>query len=309
MNRELRIVFLGTPEFASASLKALIDHGCNIVAVVTAPDKPAGRGKKISEPDVKRMANSYGLKVLQPVNLKSSEFVEQFRALDADLGIVVAFRMLPEVIWSMPAFGTFNLHASLLPNYRGAAPINHAIINGEKETGVSTFFLKHDIDTGDIILQQATPIGHDETVGELHDRLMMLGASLVVKTVEVIKSGDFSLIRQTDFVNEGKILQKAPKIYKEDCKINWQEPAERVYHKINGLSPYPAAFTVFKNPMSETYPVKLYKVKMNLTSPLMNVGKIETDGKNQLSIFCTGGMIEVLNCKFQEKNAWTLKVF
>src|SRR3569833_2301463 len=238
----MRIVFMGTPEFAVASLEALIEAGCNIVGVLTAPDKPAGRGQKVSESAVKQYANAHNIKVLQPEKLKNEQFLSDLRALNADLQVVVAFRMLPEIVWNMPPKGTINLHASLLPQYRGAAPINWVLINGEKESGVTTFFLKHDIDTGDILFTEKVTLTGKETAGELHDRLMAKGAGLLVKTVKAIESGRYTESPQEQ-LTEGVKLRHAPKIFKDDCKIDWTQPAQNIYNLIRGLSPYPTAFT------------------------------------------------------------------
>src|SRR3569623_2017117 len=227
----MRIVFMGTPEFAVASLDALIQSGCNIVGVVTAPDKPAGRGQKINESAVKQYAVANGLKVLQPVKLNDEQFLEELRALKADLQVVVAFRMLPEVVWGMPRSGTINLHASLLPQYRGAAPINWVLINGEKESGVTTFFLKQEIDTGDILFTEKVTLTGRETAGDLHDRLMAKGAGLLVKTVKAVESGRYTENPQ-EHLTEGMELKHAPKIFKEDCNINWNQPAEITYNFI-----------------------------------------------------------------------------
>lgn len=235
---ELKIVFFGTPEFAVASLDKLVSNNYNISAVVTMPDKIAGRGHKLIESDVKRYAKEKGLRILQPEKLKSQDFVETLKEIDADLFIVIAFRMLPEVVWQMPRLGTFNLHASLLPKYRGAAPINHAVMNGEKETGITTFFLRHEIDTGDIIMQESIELSEDENVGSVHDRLMEIGADAVIKTVEDIINGSLQTYPQP----EG-IFTPAPKIFKDTCKINWNRPAKDIHNHVRGLSPYPAAWT------------------------------------------------------------------
>ena len=239
--RQLRIVFMGTPEFAVPSLRALVAGGYHVVAVVTTPDKPAGRGQKLHESDVKVAARELGLPVLQPVKLRDPEFVEALRALQPDLGIVIAFRMLPEIIWAMPRLGTFNLHASLLPQYRGAAPINWAIINGETETGVTTFLLNHEIDKGAILDQVRVPIGPEDTVGTMYERLMNIGTSLVTQTVDRIAAGDITPVEQQS-VDE-RTLRPAPKIFKEDCRIDWTQPGKRIVDFIRGLSPYPAAWT------------------------------------------------------------------
>ncbi len=301
MKRELRIVFLGTPAFAATTLSVLIEQGFDIAGVITAPDKPAGRGKKMMESEVKKVAAAHHLKVLQPNNLKDPEFVENFRALNANIGVVVAFRMLPEIIWAMPEYGTFNLHASLLPDYRGAAPINHAVMNGEKETGLTTFFLKHDIDTGDIIFQEKTAISESETVGELHDRLMIMGAELVVKTLHALETDNYTLRRQADRAGEGQGHKIAPKIYKEDCRLDWKKPAREVYNKIRGLSPYPAAFTIFISEKGETYSVKIYRAKLGGNSPNLKPGAMHTNGKKYLSIGSHDGNLEILELQMPGK--------
>jgi methionyl-tRNA formyltransferase len=251
--RDLRIVFMGTPEFAVASLDALVQAGCNIVAVITAPDKPAGRGMKLQESAVKKYAVEKGLPLLQPEKLKNPQFLETLRNLRADLQVVVAFRMLPEVVWNMPPMGTINVHGSLLPKYRGAAPINWAIINGEKETGVTTFKLQHEIDTGNILLQQRLPIGEEETAGELHDRMKVAGAELLVKTVQGLADGTLKEIPQSD-VND---VPHAPKIFTETCQINWNKTVEEIHNLIRGLSPYPGAFTTLHGKTLKIYRVCL----------------------------------------------------
>lgn len=259
MTKKLKIVFFGTPEFAVESLKRLLEDGCDIVAVVTMPDKPAGRGHKLLESDVKKFAVSHDLKVLQPVNLKDPEFIKELKSLNADLFIVIAFRMLPQAVWQMPSEGTFNLHASLLPKYRGAAPINWAVINGDKETGVTTFFLKHEIDTGDIIQQEKIQILPEDNVGDVHDKLMHLGAEMVLKTVKDIEAGNITPKPQP----EGE-FKAAPKIFKETCRINWREKSENIHNLIRGLSPYPAAWAKFsdsRDPEKET-DVKIFESKI-----------------------------------------------
>ena len=239
---DLKIVFLGTPEFAVCSLDKICNAGFNVVAVVTMPDKPAGRGHHMYQSPVKEYALAHNLPVLQPVNLKDESFVEELRSYSADIFVVIAFRMLPRVVWEMPPLGTFNLHASLLPDYRGAAPINWAVINGEKRTGVTTFFLKHEIDTGDIIAQQAIDIADDENVGSVHDRLMELGASLTLDTLNQIVAGTLKTVPQDTLIKDGSEPKAAPKIFKETCKIDFNKPARQVYNLIRGLSPYPAAY-------------------------------------------------------------------
>lgn len=239
---ELRIVFLGTPDFAVESLRRIVDGGYNVVGVVTMPDKPAGRGKHLQQSAVKQFAVSRGLKVMQPERLKDEAFVEELRSLQADLFIVIAFRMLPEVVWAMPRLGTFNLHASLLPRYRGAAPINRAVMNGDAETGVTTFFLKHEIDTGDIIAQERIAIGPDEDAGSVHDRLMELGATLTIDTIEHILAGDLKPIPQDELL-KGEEPTPAPKIFKDTCRIDWNSPARDIHNHVRGLAPYPAAWS------------------------------------------------------------------
>lgn len=251
--KDLKIIFFGTPEFAVASLDALLKNGFNVAAVVTMPDKPSGRGKKIQMSDVKKYALDHSLPVLQPVSLKNPEFIENLRSIGADLFIVIAFRMLPEIVWNMPPIGTFNLHASLLPKYRGAAPINHAIMNGEKETGITTFFLKHEIDTGDMICQRKIEIGEDDNVGIIHDRLMNIGAEAVVATVESIIDNTLSSTPQP----EGKFVG-APKIFKEDCRINWNQDAAKIHNFVRGLSPHPGAWTVMTESNGKPSDVKIY---------------------------------------------------
>ncbi len=248
MSNPLRVIYLGTPDFAVTPLKALVDAGVNIVAVVTAPDKPAGRGMQLQQPPVKKFALEHQIPVLQPTKLKATEFIEELKSYQADLQVVIAFRMLPEAVWNMPRLGTINLHASLLPDYRGAAPINWAIINGETETGVSTFLLKHEIDTGDLIHQQKVAITPEMTAGELHDVLMHIGADLIVKTVKAVESGNYSPTPQKDAQNK-----MAPKIFTEHCLINWHQSGAKVKNLIRGLSPYPGAFTKINEQILKIY--------------------------------------------------------
>lgn len=255
----LKIVFLGTPEFAVASLDALFTNGYNIKAVVTTPDKPAGRGKHMQQSAVKEYAIEKGIAVLQPEKLKDPEFLERLRLIDADLFIVIAFRMLPQEVWAMPRLGTFNLHASLLPKYRGAAPINRAVMNGDSETGVTTFFLKHEIDTGDIIDREKIEIGEDENVGSVHDRLMQLGAELTLKTTDAIISGTLKTVSQDSLVNKGQVATPAPKIFKETCRINWNKPASEIHNFVRGLSPYPGAWTVIEDNGQTPVEMKIFE--------------------------------------------------
>ncbi|QCK14689.1 methionyl-tRNA formyltransferase [Mangrovivirga cuniculi] len=277
--RDLRIIFMGTPDFAVASLEELVKNKFNIVAVITAPDKPKGRGRKPAPSPVKIFAEEHDIDVLQPTNLKDEEFQHTLKSYKANLQIVVAFRMLPESVWSMPEYGTFNLHASLLPNYRGAAPINWAIINGEKETGVTTFFLQHEIDTGNILYQEKEPINENDNVGDLYERLMYKGARLVVKTAEAIKIENEKPIPQNTV---GIQIKNAPKIFKETCEINWDQPAEKVYNFIRGLSPYPAAWTLLKEKN-----FKIFRTTKSEEEADSKPGTIDTDNKTFLKINCS----------------------
>ncbi len=290
---QLRIVYMGTPDFAVAPLKKLVKDGYNIVGVVTNPDKPSGRGQKIKESPVKIFARENNLPILQPEKFKNEKFLQDLTNLKADLQIVVAFKMLPEVVWSMPPKGTFNLHASLLPQYRGAAPINHAIINGENKTGLTTFFLTHDIDTGNIILQEEIPIYENDNAEDLHNRLMNAGAELVVKTVDTILSKNYRLIKQDELISPKQTLKKAPKIFKNDCKINWNDSAANIYNFIRGLSPYPAAWTEISN-NNQSIQLKIYKTEKELKKHEYPPGKIISDTKTFLKIACDDGLINIL---------------
>jgi methionyl-tRNA formyltransferase len=298
---ELRIVFMGTPDFAVATLKALVENNYNIVGVITAPDRPAGRGRKLNESAVKVYAKSKGLTILQPTNLKNEEFLKALKALRANLQIVVAFRMLPKVVWQMPVKGTFNLHASLLPNYRGAAPINWAIINGETKTGVSTFFIDEKIDTGDMILQEESEILPEEDAGSLHDKLMAIGSQLVLKTVSLIEMGQVETIPQ----RETKDIKTAYKLNKENCKINWKQSLDHIYNLIRGLSPYPAAWSQLING-EEKLDVKIMKVEKELISHSLPVGKIITT-KKELKVAVTNGYIIIKEIKLPGKRAMDVK--
>lgn len=267
---DLRIVFLGTPDFAVESLDMLVKEGFNIVGVVTMPDKPAGRGHKMFQSPVKRYALEHGLKLMQPVRLKDPDFIEELRSLEADLFIVIAFRMLPEIVWQMPRLGTFNLHASLLPRYRGAAPINWAVINGDKETGVTTFFLKHEIDTGDILQQERIEILDTDNVGDVHDKLMHLGATLTVDTVNHIIAGDLSPVPQSQLLSGEESPTPAPKIFKETCRIDWNLPAREIHNLVRGLSPYPCAWTeLFSDSSEETAIFNLKILETELTGSMV----------------------------------------
>ena len=303
--KDLKIVFFGTPEFAVTSLDALVKDGFNVAAVVTMPDKPAGRGKKIQMSDVKRYALEHDLPVLQPEKLKAPEFVDALRAIDADLFIVIAFRMLPEVVWGMPRLGTFNLHASLLPKYRGAAPINHAIINGEKETGITTFFLKHEIDTGDMIAQRSIAIGEDENAGELHDRLMMLGAEAVVDTVNAIIDGTLTTSPQP----EGEFIA-APKIFKETCRIDWERPRKNLHDFIRGLAPYPAAWTRMIEQSGKPSDIKIFATSLkDIPSDISLLpGEALVKGKH-LYAGTADGVLEILSLQPAGKRAMGADAF
>lgn len=298
----MKIVFMGTPEFAVASLDALIKSGADIVGVVTAPDKPAGRGQKLNESAVKQYAVANGLKVLQPEKLKDADFLAELKTLNAELQVVVAFRMLPEVVWNMPFKGTINLHASLLPQYRGAAPINWAIINGEKETGVTTFFLKQDIDTGNILFTEKITLTGQETAGELHDRLMNKGAGLLVKTVKAVESGRYQEHPQESFENIE--LKHAPKIFKDDCKIDFNQPVNAVYNLIHGLSPHPTAFTSLNGKT-----LKIYKTNKEEGEPGIQPGGFLSDNKTYLKFACTDGFIAVTDLQLEGKKRLGIEEF
>jgi methionyl-tRNA formyltransferase len=301
MSSDLRIVFMGTPDFAVATLKALVQKGYKIVGVITAPDKPAGRGRKLNESAVKMYAQSQHLTILQPTNLKDKRFINDLKALNANLQIVVAFRMLPEVVWKLPELGTFNLHASLLPNYRGAAPIHWSLINGETKTGVTTFFIDEKIDTGAIILQEATDILPDDTVGCLHDRLMVLGSQLVLKTVEAIENGSVTTSIQTKQTD----LRTAYKLDKDICKIDWNDSLHSIYNKIRGLNPFPVAWCYLQNDGTEV-PVKLYGVAKEEAAHHIDVGNIVAD-KNELKVAVKGGYIIINELQLPGKRKMDIK--
>jgi len=300
---------MGTPEFAVASLDILVQNNYNIVGVVTVPDKPAGRGQQLQQSAIKKYALEKGLNILQPEKLKAEEFLNQLRALNADLQIVVAFRMLPEVVWNMPALGTFNLHGSLLPRYRGAAPINWAVINGDKETGVSTFFLTHQIDTGKIIFREKTPIDENETAGEIHDRLMIIGAQLVLKTVQAIEKNEYPQIDQTELIAKGEEEKHAPKLYKEHCKVNWDNTVNTIHNLIRGLSPYPTAFSDLVSPENITYSVKIFKTSKELASHSHAFGTVETDSKTYLKVAVKDGFIHLLEIQLAGKKRLSVSEF
>ncbi|WP_411768557.1 methionyl-tRNA formyltransferase [Winogradskyella sp. A3E31] len=293
--RDLRIVFMGTPDFAVATLKALIESNYNIVGVITAPDRPAGRGQKLKASAVKKYALDQNLKILQPTNLKSEEFIKELKDLEANLQIVVAFRMLPKVVWQMPEYGTFNLHASLLPDYRGAAPIHWAIINGETKTGVTTFFIDDKIDTGEIIMNKEILIGEDETVGELHDRLMAIGSDVVIETVIKIESDTVSTKKQEN----SNDLKTAYKLNKENCKIDWSDSLNNIYNKIRGLNPFPSAWCYLINgDAKET--IKLYDSKKIKETHNYNVGDVVVREK-ELFVACKSGFIKIEKLQLPNK--------
>lgn len=306
-----RIVYMGTPEFAVEPLKAILKAGYNVSAVVTVPDKPAGRGLKLQPSPVKVFAEQNGIAVLQPEKLKNPQFIQSLKDINPDIAVVVAFRMLPKEVWQLPRLGTFNLHASLLPQYRGAAPINWAIINGEKETGVTTFLLDEQIDTGNILLQKTIPIGDTETAGELHDRLMFHGAELVVETIKMLTQGDIAPIPQNQININGE-LKPAPKIFKETCRIKWNEPYNRVFNLIRGLSPYPAAWTELKvqrNNVESVIPIKIFFAEKQEENHSQKPGTIVTDGKTFLHVYCPQGIISLKNVQQAGKKAMDIDEF
>ena len=315
-----RIIFMGTPEFAVASLDALVQAGYTIVAVITAADKPAGRGMKLTESAVKKYAVAKGLPVLQPEKLKNPLFIEELRSLKADIQVVVAFRMLPEMVWSMPPMGTINLHGSLLPQYRGAAPINWAVINGEKETGVTTFKLQHEIDTGNILLQERFPIGEDETAGDVHDKMKEIGANLLVKTIDGLMAGTLKEQPQTSGVKRetsdypaalnhdpglrSHDLKHAPKIFTETCKIDWTKPVDDIYNLIRGLSPFPAAFTLFNDKV-----LKIFRSKKEIAVPSVAPGTYLTDHKTYLKFAAADGYIHATDIQLEGKKKMMIDEF
>jgi methionyl-tRNA formyltransferase len=299
----MRIVFMGTPQFAVISLDALIKAGCDVVAVVTAPDKPAGRGQKLNESAVKQYAVENGLRVLQPEKLKSPEFLEELKELQADLQVVVAFRMLPEVVWNMPPRGTINLHASLLPQYRGAAPLNWVLINGESESGVTTFFLRQEIDTGDILFTEKVTLTGDETAGELHDRLMYKGAGLLVKTVKGVESGRYNEHPQSQLL-PGVELKHAPKIFKEDCLIDWNQPALAIYNRIRGLSPVPTAYTMLNGKI-----LKIFRTTYEIIKHDVQPGHFITDHKTYLKFAANNGFISLTEVQLEGKKQMDIEQF
>ncbi len=297
--KDLRIIFMGTPEFAVASLHGLVEAGCNIVGVITAPDKPAGRGMELQESAVKKYATEKGLTILQPEKLKNIDFLETLASLHADLQIVVAFRMLPEVVWNMPPMGTLNLHGSLLPQYRGAAPINWAIINGEKYTGVTTFKLKHEIDTGDILLSEKIAISEEDNVGSLHDKMKETGAAVLLKTVIGLAENTIK-----EHPQEAIDIKHAPKIFTETCKIDWNKNCEEIYNLIRGLSPYPAAFTFL-----EGKKLKVFAATKEITTTIPSLGNHESDSKSFLKFACADGYLHITDLQLEGKKRMKVEDF
>ncbi len=301
MIRELRILFMGTPEFAVAGLDALIRDEQHVIAVVTSMDKPAGRGRKIRTSPIKDYALSQNIPVLQPDKLKSPSFLAELQDLQPDLLVVVAFRMLPEQVWKLPPMGTINLHASLLPQYRGAAPINRVLMNGETKTGLTTFFIEKEIDTGKIILQEEVPIDPDEDAGSLHDKMMNTGASLLVRTVRAIAGGNPPLIDQTALIRKQEELKTAPKIFTEDCRVDWDQETEVVYNHIRGLAPYPAAWTILKNQAGEEKILKIFAAEKEILPVNEKPGTLLADDENALEIACRNGIIRLTRIQLEGK--------
>ena len=309
--KELKIIFFGTPDFAVESLSRLVDGGYNVAAVVTMPDKPAGRGRQLQESDVKRYATAHNLPVLQPVSLKEEAFIDELRSFEAQLFIVIAFRMLPEAVWQMPPLGTFNLHASLLPRYRGAAPINWAVMNGDTETGVTTFFLKHEIDTGDVIQQRSCPIGRHDNVEDVHNRLMVMGADMVLETVDAIIAGTVKPIPQEQMLTTGQQPTPAPKIFKDTCRIDWSRSAEALYNHIRGLSPYPAAWTTIAGDDGQETSLKIYATGEPEPFSIGETpipGSIKADRKT-LRVACSDGWLPILSLQQSGKKRMDTDAF
>lgn len=301
MKKDLRIIFMGTPDFAIPSLRILIESGYHIVAVITAQDKPRGRGRKLTPPPVKSFAQEHNIPVLQPPNLKDSVFIDELKSFKANLQVVVAFRMLPEVVWSMPEYGTFNLHASLLPNYRGAAPINWVLINGETKTGLTTFFIKHEIDTGNIIFLEEVDIFYHDDAGSLHDKLMIRGADLVLKTVRAIEEDSYKVKVQEDTPE----LKKAPKIFREMCEIDWNQDSTQVYNFVRGLSPFPGAWMVLNNKMYKIFRIQVLSEDDQVNAP----GVFETDSKSFLNIQCSKGIVSITELQPEGKRKMKIEDF
>jgi methionyl-tRNA formyltransferase len=307
-SKKLRIVFMGTPDFAVEGLKKLHEEGYNIVGVITAPDKPAGRGQKLRQSAVKMFAENHNLHILQPGKLKDPDFLAELTALKADLQIVIAFRMLPEVVWNMPSMGTFNLHASLLPQYRGAAPLNRAIMNGEKESGVTTFLLKHEIDTGNILFNEKVLIGPDDNVGDLHDKLMIVGAGLVLKTVDALANGTVKPTPQDEVPNEEE-LKHAPKIFKDDCKIDWSLTGQQIHNHIRGLSPFPVAWTILESETEKPASLKIFSSSFEDVNHSEKPGTIFSDSKSEIKIACNKGYVYIKELQLAGKKRMKTEEF
>ncbi len=303
--KEIRIVFMGTPEFAVPSLKALVKEGYNVVGVVTTPDKPAGRGQKLHQSDVKLATLELGLPILQPEKLRDEEFQRQLQALNPDLGIVIAFRMLPRSVWALPRLGTFNLHASLLPEYRGAAPINWAIINGDKKTGVTTFLLNEEIDKGAIIGQKEVPIGDEDNIGTMYEKLMEIGTGLVLESVNRLAAGDVNPIEQAHI--DESTLRPAPKIFKEDCRIDWSKDGESIVNFVRGLSPYPAAWGALRYPDGSESSAKIFKVSFQAKSHDLQYGTILSDNRTAIEVACKDGLISLHELQMAGKRRMQVK--
>ena len=305
---KMRIVYFGTPEFAASQLEAILTAGYEVAAVVTMPDKPAGRGKKIQFSDVKKTALEHNLPLLQPEKLKNSEFLKELESYQANLFIVVAFRMLPEAVWKMPKYGTFNLHASLLPQYRGAAPINHAIINGETETGLTTFFLNEEIDKGAVIMREKVAIRPDENAGELHDELMILGNKVIVETIRKIEKGEYQTQTQEELAGD-TLLKDAPKIFKDFCYMKWEADCQTAYNHIRGLSPYPAAHAIIQSDNGDSIDMKIYATEIESCKPSETIGTVVTDNKKYMKIALKDGYIHLTTVQQAGKKAMPIADF
>ena len=309
MSRELRIIYMGTPQFAVEPLRAMIHAGYNVLAVITAPDKPAGRGQKIHYSAVKEFAVENNIRVLQPEKLKDPGFIQELKSLNANLQVVVAFRMLPAVVWQMPEYGTLNLHASLLPQYRGAAPINHAIINGETETGLTTFFIEQEIDTGNIILSRKLPILPSDDAGLLHDKLMVAGGDIMLETLKLIETGNIIAQRQENILPGKTVLNPAPKIFKNDCRINWADPCLKIHNRVRGLSPFPGAFSFLVTDNEIIKQVKIFGTTFQLTGTSGLPGTIISDNKNSFSVITGDGIIRIEELQLEGKKRMTAAEF
>lgn len=309
MDKKLNILFMGSPEFAAHCLDQLVADGFNIVACITGPDRKKGRGLKLAESEVKQCAVSHNIPVFQPTNLKDESFINEMKTLNIDLGVVVAFRMLPEVLWNLPALGTINLHASLLPDYRGAAPINWAIINGEIKTGITTFFLKHEIDTGDVIMREEVPIGKDTNAGELHDQLMNRGALLLSDSVKKIEVGKYEVMDQSEFISDGQFIHKAPKIFKEDCRIDWQKKSSAIHNLIRGLSPYPVAWSKFLTKSGKELIFKVYKSEVTAIPSPDNSKALIANEENEMLIKTSDFYLKITEIQVEGKQRMLVSDF